>query len=446
MIAFLRKYTPKPVLSAYHFFVSKFAALIYGFPSNKMFVIGVTGTYGKSTTAGMISKICETTGHKVGLASTIQFQVGEKIWLNKTKMTMIGRFQLQKLLKEMVDTGCKYAIIETTSEGIRQHRHKGINYDMIVFTLLKPEHIESHGGFENYKKAKGKLFTHMASSKKKNMARIFGESRPNMPKTVLINLDDEHADYYLTLGTYEKWGFTTNNTQKSGVHTIAATTFSDDAVNQLTVDGMTLSLTMIGKHNLKNALAAYGVAKILGIDKEKTKKVLEEMKNMPGRLEFIENDKGLIALVDFAFEPATLALLYESVQKIKYNRLIQVFGQAGGGRDKARRPIMGRMATEMADIIILTNEDPFDDDPMEIINEIAAGAIEKGKVLGKDLHIIPNRGEAIQKAVDLGQKGDLILVSGKGCEQAIVMKNRQLLPWDDRTALRKAFAAKKTLS
>lgn len=179
----LKKIIPKSCLFFYHKLLAILAAYAYNFPSRKMVVIGVTGTNGKTTVCNMIAKILEEAGYKVGLTTTANFKIGEKEWINATKQTMQGRFKLQKLLHRMAEAGCKYAIIETSSEGIAQSRHWGISYDVAVFTNLTPEHIESHGSFEKYKEAKGKLFK---SLKQKN-ART--EKKENK-KVSIVNLDD----------------------------------------------------------------------------------------------------------------------------------------------------------------------------------------------------------------------------------------------------------------
>ncbi len=156
MKTLIKKIIPRQLLSQYHKFMARFASFYYGNPSRKMIVIGVTGTNGKSTTVELIARVLEGGGHKVGFTSTVAFKVADKEWLNNKKMTMLGRFQLQKLLYRMVKTDCKYAVIETSSQGIDQYRHVGINYDYAVFTNLTPEHLEAHGGFNKLQKSQRK--------------------------------------------------------------------------------------------------------------------------------------------------------------------------------------------------------------------------------------------------------------------------------------------------
>jgi len=189
----IRNLLPKQFIGFYHWSLAKIAAAFYGFPSNKLVVIGVTGTSGKSTTVQFLGQMLEAAGKKIGWATTVSFKVGDKEWINEKKMTMLGRFQTQKLLQQMVVAGCEYAIVETTSQGVVQFRHVGINYDVAVFTNLWPEHIESHGGFENYKKAKGKFFEFVTKSPVKKLAG------KEIHKAFVVNIDNEHAPYFLSL-------------------------------------------------------------------------------------------------------------------------------------------------------------------------------------------------------------------------------------------------------
>ena len=207
--SFLKKIVPKDIFSYYHKSLAIAANLYYGRPSEKMIVIGVTGTNGKSSTVDFITRILESAGHKVGYTSTAMFKVADREWLNDKKMTMLGRFALQRLLKQMVSAGCRYAVIETSSEGIKQFRNIGINYDVVVFTNLTPEHLESHGGFENYKKAKQELFARLMKGKTK----IFNGQK--IKKTMVANLDDEHAMDFINFDAEDKIGFAIDSQKKS---------------------------------------------------------------------------------------------------------------------------------------------------------------------------------------------------------------------------------------
>ena len=203
-----------------------------------------------------------------------------------------------------------------------------------------------------------------------------------------------------------------------------------------TVKGTDFVLPLLGEMNIYNSLCAITVAKVLGLSLEEIKRFSGAMKNIPGRQEFINEGQNFKVLVDYAFEPKALASLYEILEMIPHKRLIHVLGSAGGGRDVARRPVLGSLAGENAQIVIVTNEDPYDDDSEQIIEEVAQGASEKSKIEGQDLFKILDRREAIKKALQLAKEGDLVLVTGKGSEQAICVGGGQKLPWDDRKVIR----------
>ncbi len=420
--ALLRKVLPTSLLSLYHFCLARAAAFVYGNPSEKMIVIGVTGTSGKSTTVSFIGQILEHAGHRVGWTSTATFKVGSKEWANDRKMTSLGRFQTQKLLKEMVNAGCTHAIVEVTSQGIVQHRHQGINFDVAVFTNLWPEHIESHGSFENYKQAKLKLFQHLTARPHKH---LFGKE---IPKVIVANGNDPHANDFLAHKADRKVAFEVDPDLEL---TAAGASFS--------ALGVEMDLPILGAFNVQNALAAASVAMVLDVPVSIIKDAVARLRGVPGRLERIDEGQSFGVIVDYAFEPVAMKRIYETLSLLPYERLIHVFGSCGGGRDAARRPILGRMSGEFADICIVTNEDPYDDDPMQIIREVAAGAREVGKKDGEDLFVIEDRGEAIKKAIQMAASNDLVLVTGKGSEPVMAVAHGKLIPWDDRVEVRKAL-------
>lgn len=409
MLTQLKRLVPTPLLGLYHRSLSWLASLWYGYPSQKMIVVGVTGTNGKTTTSYLIAKALEAGGAKTGCTTTALFKIADREWLNDTKMTMLGRFALQRLLKEMVDAGCVYAIVETSSQGIVQHRHKDIAYDVAVFTNLTPEHVEAHGGFENYKRAKIELFRHVASRTPKVIKGTL------VPKIAVLNKNDEHAKDFAVPGF--------DRTVWYGV---------DE----------TLALQLPGRFNLENASAALAVADALGISHDAAKKKLEAVVGMPGRMEKIDEGQAFTVIVDYAPEPYALAKCYDAIAQIPHHRLIHVLGSAGGGRDVARRPILGRMAGENADVVIVTNEDPYDDDPRMIIKHVAEGAknaaVKRPSVAVKE---ILDRREAIETAMREAKQGDLVLLTGKGCEQAIMGPNGSKTSWDERKVARDAIRA-----
>jgi UDP-N-acetylmuramoyl-L-alanyl-D-glutamate--2,6-diaminopimelate ligase len=442
MKSFLRRFVPARFIGLYHLCLAKLAAWYYGHPSERMLVIGVTGTNGKTTTCNLVAAIFEAAGYAVGIATTVNFKVGSETWLNDQKMTMLGRFKLQKLLRRMVDAGCSVAVVETSSLGVSQHRHVGINYDVAAFTKLTPEHIEAHGGFDAYKAAKGMFFAWLTQRSRKTLGGKLVE------KTAVVNVADDHAPFFLRFAADRKIGYrvaarpavirpeeTAPHYQPLVAEQVATTTEGSTFV----VGGVAMSVAMPGEFNVENCLAAIGIATSQGVSLEACARGLARVSGVPGRMERIVAGQPFTAIVDYAPEPASFAKLYEVVAALPHRRVIHVFGSTGGGRDRARRPVLGRIAGQHADVCIVTNEDPYDDNPMTIIGAVAAGCREMGKVEGESLFLVADRREAIAKAVSLCGEGDVLLVTGKGAEQAIAGPNGTLTPWDDRVEVRRAI-------
>lgn len=444
----------KALQPAYHFLLSWFSATIFGNPSEKLIVVGVTGTTGKTTSVYLMAKTLEEAGIKTGYTSTAMFNDGEKEWLNDKKMTMIGRLFTQRMLSHMVKNKCKVAIVETTSEGIKQFRHRFINYDILLITGLYPEHIESHGSFEKYKEAKGSLFKHLKSCKEKfvneNLEVVRTDSGikktelEKIKKTILADLEDEHVEYFLSFNAERKFAYTgdmdnikIDDRLKNEVKIFE---YRDVEINQngtsYFVENEKIKLSLLGMMNVKNSLNAYLLARALNVDIEKIKKALYSIEGVAGRLEKIDEGQNFTVIVDYAFEPRALEKLYETIKLIPHNRIIHVLGSAGGGRDVARRPILGKISGQNADIVIVTDEDPYDDDPQIIIDQVFIGAEKAGKQENIDLFRILSRREAIEKSIEFAQENDILLLTGKGSEQAIMRKDGEMEPWDDRAVVR----------
>jgi len=403
----IKKFIPSFLLDWYHFSLSYLGAVLYRFPSEKIKVIGVTGTNGKSTVVELTTKILEEAGYKVASLSSIRFKITEKEWPNTLKMTMPGRFKLQKFLRQAVDSGCQYVVFEVTSEGIKQHRHRFINFDTAVFTNLTPEHIEVHGGFENYRAAKGKLF-----QLTKN--------------THVINVDDANAEYFLQFSAKKKYTYGLNK---------------GDINNK----NLQLNLRLIGNFNIYNALAAICVGLSQGVDLKTCKRVVEKVEGIPGRMEEVISGPFKV-FVDYAFTPNALEKVYQTLTSLKpkaYNlkpKLISVLGACGGGRDKWKRPVLGEIAAKYCDEIIVTNEDPYDEDPMEIIEQVAKGAesisTNQSSQYKSAVFRILDRKAAIKKSLELAKTGDVVIITGKGCEPWICIAKGKKIPWDDRKVVR----------
>ena len=245
-----RKIIPKPIFEffqpAYHFLLAFMGALIYRFPSRKITVIGVTGTKGKTTACNMIAHMLQATGHKTGMTTTVNFRIGDKVWTNEAKQTMLGRFQLQKMLRRMVDAGCEYAVVETSSEGVLQFRHRFVDYDVAVFLNLSPEHLDRHKGFENYRAAKLKLFRRL--SKKKSGIGVY-------------NLDDEHVARFVGIPQHAQYGYTLSHDQVLRYERLRHVVEMADlqlspAGSTFSVDNINFSLMLAGGFNVSNAGAA----------------------------------------------------------------------------------------------------------------------------------------------------------------------------------------------
>ncbi|MFA5109155.1 MAG: UDP-N-acetylmuramyl-tripeptide synthetase [Patescibacteria group bacterium] len=471
MLEIIKKLIPRKIFKflspLYHFVFSGLAALWYRFPSRKLIVIGVTGTAGKTSTVYLIAKTLEAAGYKTGFTSTAVFNGGAGECLNDKKMTMPGRFFIQRFLRQMVKNRCCYAVIETSSEGIKQFRHRFINYDTLVFTGLYPEHIEAHGSFAKYRETKGKLFAHLKRGRVKyiNEARQVIEPRSQLKKldlqrvlkTLVINGDDDNAEYFGNFWSEAKIVYSFNPAATNDFFlkklnseypvkdfTVVKGTMieADTAGTTFLADGEKIHLKLLGSFNSQNALAAYAVGFNQNLPVVRIKSGLEEINNLTGKMELIDCGQNFTVIIDYSFEPRALEKLYSTVKLFPYNKIIHLLGSAGGGRDKARRPLLGKLAAEQADFIIITNEDPYDEDPAAIINQVSAGAEMFGAQLNKNLFKILDRREAIKKALMLAEEGDLVLFTGKGAEQSICLEKGRKLPWDEREVVKEAIVDK----
>ncbi|HEY4501797.1 MAG TPA: UDP-N-acetylmuramyl-tripeptide synthetase [Candidatus Paceibacterota bacterium] len=398
---FILSLTPRWALDAYHLAWAHGSAWWYGHPSAKLVVIGVTGTKGKSTTAELIRHMLAQTGHEVALASTIRFMVGEATERNLFKMTMPGRGYIQQFLRRALDAGCTHAVVELTSEGALQHRHAGLELNALVFTNLAPEHIERHGSYEAYASAKLSLAAHLAAS-------------PKRPRIIVANQDDAYGEKFLAVDADIKAPFSLKDAEPYT---------ADDRSVRFLWQGMLFSIPLPGLFNLKNCLAALTLGQALGLSSERMKQALEHVQPVAGRAERVEQGQPFAAVVDYAHTPDSLKALYETYAN---KRLICVLGSTGGGRDTWKRPEMGRMADELCDIAILTEEDPYDEDPQKIIEELAAGFSARRP------RVIPDRRAAIAAAIkEAKDQDDAVLITGKGTDPYIMGPKGSKAPWSD---------------
>lgn len=373
----------------YHYILALAGAIIYQFPSRKIKVIAVTGTKGKTSTVEIINAILEEAGYQTVISSTLRFKVGEQSVNNLRKMTMPGRLFLQKILRRGVNAGCDYAVVEMTSEGAKQFRHKFIELDALVFTNIAPEHIESHGSYENYLKAKLEIARQLSRSKK-------------LKKFIVVNGDDkEHVKFLQVVD---------NGVQK--------------IVYKLS-DNETLKLhtRLPGEFNLYNVLAAASLAQTQNVGLEIIQTTLNNFAGIRGRMEPIGLQEFDV-IVDYAHTPDSLRAAYKALGN---KRKICVLGGTGGGRDHWKRPLMGQIAGENCDRIFLTDEDPYDENPEEIVKQVAAG------IKSNNYKVIIDRREAIREAVEIAQPGDVVIITGKGTDPYIMGANGKKTPWDDAT-------------
>ncbi len=436
MKSFLKKFIPVFLIGWYHLFLAFLGALIYGFPSRQLIVIGITGTKGKSSALLMAGRILEEAGHKIAWTSSLSFKIGKREWLNPYHMTMPGRFFLQRFISEAVKADCRYLLIEVTSEGIKQHRHRFIDFDIAVFTNLAPEHLEAHGGFENYKKAKGELFRGLSSTFRKSIGR-----HP-LKKAIIANLDDKHSRYYLGFDADQKFGFSVKKSRSIADKEIYAAAFEigEDGID-FVLQGIKFHLPLVGRFNLSNALAAIAIGISQGVDLNAARRALEKVKIIPGRMEEVDEGQNFRVFVDLAHTPDSFRFAFEAVSALRINgtKIISVFGAAGGGRDKWKRPVLGKIAARHSDFIVLTNEDPYDEDPRQILSEIKSG-ISNFQFPISNLLEIPDRREGIRKGLELADEGDIVLILGKGTEATYVV-GRKKYPWDDRRVAREELIA-----
>lgn len=434
----LRQFSPEWLVNFYHLFQGVIAATIYGFPAKKLRVIGVTGTNGKTTTCHLITSILQTSGRKVGMATTVDFQIGDKLVENNLKMTTVSPFLLQKLLSQMVAADCQDAVLEVTSIGLDQHRLWGIPFQVAVFTNLTHDHLDYHQTMEQYRQAKEELFAHR-------------------PQLSVINIDDPAAEHFLKHTANRTVTYSLKVNADLVGKKIYARAGGTDFVMLARGRQASISVPLPGEFNVYNALAAVGVGLGLGLSLEEVIEGLRVAKPVPGRMEVIDHGQAFTAIVDYAHTPDALQKVYETIKPAVHGKLISVLG-ATGERDKTKRPILGALAGRYADYVIVTNEDPYREDPNTIIDEVAAGVprgrpkhgrykIKKAgeeegdlsfkyKDNGEDIWWwrVPDRKEAIAKALSMARPQDVVLVTGKGAEKVMAVGDK-LIPFSDRKVL-----------
>lgn len=433
ILNFIKKLVPQSIKNIYHLAQAVLANFLFGSPAKSIKIIGVTGTNGKTTTVQMIAKILEEAGKKVAVISTINFKLGEKEWVNKTKFTTLSSFSVQKFILDAVKARCEYLVLETSSHSLDQYRVWGVDCKTAVITNVTREHLDYHKTMDEYRAAKMLLF--------------------KKAKTAIVNLDMENAKDFLQFNNEKKLTYSLKNNQ--------ADIFAENiqlGINKssFAIKGRPFVINIPGEFNIENALAATCAGLAEGIDLKTIVEALEKIKNIPGRLEYVPNNRGINIMIDYAVTPDSLEKLYALIQKanIKKAKIIAVFG-ACGERDRGKRPIMGEIVSRFADQLIITNEDPYGENPVQIINEVFSGVVGQDvnneisnfksnsnnqiskvqKIENVNCWRILDRREAVKKALRMARPGDFVIVTGKGAEETMAIGNKRIL-WNDKKVIR----------
>lgn len=411
-LQFIKRFIPRRLFNAlsplYHYLLAFAGAVLFGFPSKSLTVIAITGTKGKSSTSEIVNAIFEAAGHKTVLLNTIRWKIGDTSRPNTRKMTIPGRFFIQKMLRAGLRKGCDTAIIELSSEAAKQYRHKFVYLDALIFTNLAPEHIESHGSYEAYRAAKLSLTESLCRKQK--------------PRSIIVaNADDTESEHFLKCGAREAFAYSIKDGEPYEVHAAGV---------RFTFRGTEINAGLRGEFNLSNMIGGATCAEAFGLSLSAIKEGLENLSIIKGRVEFVKFEEGselrdkqaFDVVVDYAHTSGSLTELYKTFAN---QRKICVLGNTGGGRDKWKRPEMARVADTFCDEIILTNEDPYDEDPDMIIEEMLPGF---------KLHmptVIMDRRAAIAEALSRAKGGDAVLITGKGTDPYIMLADGRKLPWSD---------------
>lgn len=414
----VRKVLPKKLLRSvedeYRLARASYANARFNWPAKNMRVIMITGTNGKTTTAHFLFSILRTAGYSVGLSSTAEFRINEHIEANETNMTVLNPIELRRQLASFKRAGVDFVILEATSQALDQHRLFGIPCEIAIFTNLTQDHLDYHKTMNKYAAAKAKLWD-------------------LKPKISVLNLDDEWFDYFRKKATGEvlTYGLYKADVTVSGYK-------STKTGAQFTLglkDGKSvISLHLAGKYNAYNAAAAATAAQALNIKGEQIEQGIEALKSLSGRLEEVENKKPYKILVDYAHTPDGLEKALIAVRELTSNNLWLVFG-ACGDRDRIKRPIMGKIAAQLADKLVVTDEESYSEDPARIRSAIIEG-IKRTKKGESKLIEIGDRKKAIKYALENAKKGDTILITGLGHEQYRI-ENGKRIRWNDAEVTKK---------
>ena len=429
---FRKKISPdNPFRLLWHKLKGVVAAYKYGFPAKKMVCIGVTGTNGKTTTVHMIEHILRTAGRKVGMISTVAFSVNGRSEPNTSKKTTLSPFLTQKFLKQCVREQVEYVVIEASSHALHQHRLLGIPFSISVLTNITHEHLDYHKTMEKYREAKKILFNNVSQTCRRHPPKEI--EHISHKQAMVLNTGDRFFKEFnkISCPTKITYGFEEGNLK---AHNISYSKFSSK-FNLHHGDEITeIELKVPGSFNIENALAAAGAALACKVKLDDIKIGLQIFESVPGRMETIPSPKGFEVVVDFALTPDALKKLYQTIRQTSSNRVIGIIGSAGD-RDQEKRPIMGQIVAEHTDITVVTDEEPYSENPLDIMRAVLRGAKMIGKKMGEDLYLIEDRYEAIEFAVKSAQPGDVVIVTGMGSLPTRTM-NEGPMPWDEREVVR----------
>lgn len=409
--------------------LAQLAARLAGYPARRLGVIGVTGTDGKSTTCHLIDAVLRAAGLATGRITTIDFQLGGREWDNSSRQTTPESPEIQTFLGELAAQRGDWAVIETSSHALELHRVDGCQYDVGVFTNLSPEHLDFHHSELGYLRAKARLFEMVNDSVAKGR-----------PKAAILNAD-ELATFFLA-SISKRPVITYGLGRRADIQAVDVVT--EGLRNSFTVvaDGEAVAVRpqLVGSFNISNCLAAFGVARALGIDLATARRGIEGVSGVPGRMEVVDEGQDFGLVVDYAHTPESLRKVLNVLRPLTRRRLIVVFGSAGE-RDTAKRPRLGATAAELADYAVITDEDPRGEPSDRILDEIAAGMTAVGWREPKHFVRLADRRLAVHHAVELAQPGDVVLLAGKGHESCILVGDCKL-PWNERQVARDAIAAR----
>ncbi|MHC1783341.1 MAG: UDP-N-acetylmuramoyl-L-alanyl-D-glutamate--2,6-diaminopimelate ligase [Anaerolineaceae bacterium] len=406
------------------------SAAFYGFPANELTMIGVTGTDGKTTTANLIFQILLRAGIPAGIISTVSARIGSEEVDTGFHVTTPEAPDVQRYLSRMLSAGLSHVVLEATSHGLAQERVTACAFDISVVTNITHEHLDYHGSYENYRAAKARLFEELEKTPEKAQGN---------PHLAVLNYDDQSFEYLDSLikGPKVKYSLSRGGDlwaediqyDHSGLHFTAVSSKFRQPVDS----------TLVGTYNISNILAALS-AGIFGcnIDPDVAAMGIKDLKGIPGRMERIDLGQDFIGIVDFAHTPNALENSLSAARQMTEKRVLAVFGSAGL-RDREKRRLMAEASAELADITVITAEDPRTEDLEKILQEMVEAAVRSGAVEGKTVFRVADRGEAIRLAAKMAHSGDIVMACGKGHEQSMCFGEKEYA-WDDRIAMRAVLA------